>query len=69
MTARSGEWYSKLKQISNFDQTKSEAIQVDEINPLSKHEQAERIAHSFSATSNEYTEIKEDDIDIPLFNS
>merc|ERR1711884_525698 len=28
MTARSGQWYSKLKRISNLDQTKSETIQV-----------------------------------------
>ena len=30
MTARSGQWYSKLKRISNFDQTNSETIQVDQ---------------------------------------
>ena len=68
MTARSGQWYSKLKRISNFDQTKSETIQVDEISHLSEYEQAERIADSLSAISNEYTEIRKDDIDIPLFN-
>ena len=48
--------------------TKSETIQVDEINPLSENEQAECIADSFSAISNEYTEMRKDDIDIPLFN-
>ena len=68
MTARSGQWYSKLKRISNFDQTKSETIQVDEISHLSEYEQAERIADSFSVISNEYKEIRKDDIDIPLFS-
>ena len=69
MTARSGQWYSKLKRISNFDQIKSENIQVDEISHLSNKEQAEAIADSFAKISNEYEAIKKKDIKIPPFST
>ena len=36
--AKSGQWYSKLKRITNFDQAKVDAVQVDEINHLSDEE-------------------------------
>ena len=69
MTARSGQWYSKLKRISNFDQIKSENIQVDEISHLSNKEQAEAFGDSFAKISNEYEAIKKEDIKIPPFST
>ena len=65
MQAKSGQWYSKLKRITNFDQSKSEVTQVDEINHLSDQDQAEAIADSFSAISNEYQPVSREDIKIP----
>ena len=68
MDARSGQWYSKLKRISNFEQNKSENIQVDEISHMSNKDQAEAIADSFSAISNQYEEIQKENIKIPPFS-
>ena len=67
MTARDGQWYSKLKRISNYDQAKSEKVQVDEISHMTDKEQAEAIAESFSSRSNEYEPIKKEEIDSPPF--
>ena len=67
LTARSGQWYSKLKRITNFNQQKSDIVQVDEISHLPDQNQAEAIADSFSAISNEYDPVNTDDIKIPLF--
>ena len=61
MEAKSGQWYSKLKRITNFDQTKTDKLQVDEISHLSDKDQAEAIADSFSAISNEYEAIQPED--------
>ena len=68
ITARSGQWYSKLQKISNFNQEKTNVVQVDEISHLSDQEQAEAIADSFSEISNEYEHVKKDDIFIPPFS-
>ena len=59
-TARSGQWYSKLKRITNFNQQKSDIVQVDEISHLPDQNQAEAIADSFSAISNEYDPVNKD---------
>ena len=67
LTAKSAQWYSKLKKVTNYAQDKSENIQVDEISHLSDQDQAEAIADSFSAISNEYEAINKDDIKIPSF--
>ena len=67
MTAKDGQWYSKLKRISNYDQGKSEQLQVDEISHMNDQDQAEAIADSFSAISNEYDPVKKDEINIPEF--
>ena len=69
MTARNSQWYSKLKRISNYDQTKSEILQVDEISHLSDQEQAEAIADSFSAISNEYEPVNRSKIKVPSFSA
>ena len=62
LTAKSRQWYSKLKKITNYAQQKSENIHVDEISHLSEQSQAEAIADSFSAVSNEYEPINKDEI-------
>ena len=67
MTAKDGQWYSKLKRISNYDQGKSEQLQVDEISHMNEQDQAEAIADRFSAISNEYDPVKKDEINIPEF--
>ena len=67
LEAKSSQWYSKLKRITKYDKGKAEDIQIDEISHLSKQSQAEAIADSFSAVSNEYEQIKKDDIIIPPY--
>ena len=52
-----GQWYSKLKRMSNYDQLKTEQICVEEISEYSDLEQAEIIAENFSKISNEYDAI------------
>ena len=68
MTAKTSQWYSKLKRISNYDQTKSDILQVDEISHMSDQEQAEAIADSFCAISNEYEPVNRASIKIPTFS-
>ena len=65
--AKPGEWYSKLKRISRYDQGKSELLQVEEISHLSAQEQAERIADKQADISNSYQGVKLEDIQIPPF--
>ena len=67
LTARDGQWYSKLKRITNYDQGKSELLQVDEISHMADQDQTEAIADSFSSISNEYEPVKKDEIRIPPF--
>ena len=67
MTAKSGQWYSKLRRITNFDQEKGEVLQVDEINHLNDQDQAEAIADSFSSIRNEYDPVSREQITIPQF--
>ena len=60
-------WYSKLKRITNYDQEKTNLVQVEEINHMSDQEQAEAIADSFSNISNEYNPVDKNQILIPPF--
>ena len=53
MNAKSSQWYQKLKRITNFNQERSENVQVDEISHLSDEAQAEAIADSLSEISNQ----------------
>ena len=69
LTAKSSQWYQKLKRITNFNREKTENVQVDEICHLSDEDQAEAIADSLSSISNEYQETSKDDINIPPFSS
>jgi hypothetical protein len=56
-----------MKRITNFGREKSETLQVDEISHLPDQDQAEAIADSFSAISNEFKTVNKDDIKIPSF--
>ena len=67
--AKPGEWYSKLKRISRYDQGNSEYLQVEEINHLSDLEQAERIASKQAEISNSYRGVQLEDIPIPPFSA
>ena len=67
-TAKPGQWYKYLKQLTCHDQQKSESVSVDEISHLSDQQQSEMIADSFCAIQNQYDELKADDIHIPHFS-
>ena len=58
-------WYSILKRISNYDKDKHDELKFEEINHLTDKEQAEAIAENINKISQEYSEIKAEDIDIP----
>ena len=53
-----GQWYSKLKRMSSYDQLKSEEVEVEEIAHLSNQQQSELIADNFSLISNQYSPLK-----------
>ena len=63
-----GQWYSKLKRMSNHDQIKSEEVQVEEISHLTNQEQADIIADNFSRISNDYKPLESSDIDLESSN-
>ena len=67
-SAKSGEWYSKLKRMTRQDQSKSEETQVEEISHLSNQEQAELIADQLAEISNLYKGVEISDIVIPPFS-
>ena len=69
ITAKSSQWYSKLKRMLNYDQHKTEQIQVEEISQLSDKDQSEAIADAFSEISNQYEPIKRENITIPPFSN
>ena len=64
-----GQWYSKLKRISNLEITKENDIIVDELDGLNKTEQAEQIANAFSEISNQYQEINYNRLDFTKISS
>ena len=67
-TSKISQWYSKLKRLCSYDQKKSEPVIVESLTHLSSQEQAEAIADKFSKVSQEYEPLKNDDIEIPLFD-
>ena len=69
MTSSDRQWYSKLKRMTHFDQEIFEPVQVESIEALPDQIQAELIADSFSAISNEYNPIDRNKINIPPFSS
>ena len=66
-SAKSGEWYSHLKRMTRYDQSKSEIVQVEEISHLEDQEQAERIADQLAQISQTYKGVEGSDIVIPQF--
>ena len=66
--SNSGEWYSKLKRITRYDQHKSEVIHVEEICHLDDQEQAEMIADNQARISNTYKEVELSDVSIQPFD-
>ena len=67
--AKSGEWYSQLKRMTRYDQTKMEIVQVEEISSLDDQEQAERIADQLAQISQLYKGVERSDIVIPQFST
>ena len=61
-------WYNELKKLTSFDQHKAEQIIVEDIKHLTEKEQAEKIADKFSAVSQEYDKLMDEDIIIPMFD-
>ena len=57
-----GQWYSKLKRMTSYDNLKSEEVTVENICHLPDIEQAEIIADNFSRISNSYNPIDPDKI-------
>ena len=68
-SAKSGEWYSQLKRMTRYDQTKMETVQVEEISSLDDQEQAERIADQLAQISQLYKGVERSDIVIPQFST
>ena len=60
-TSNPGKWYSKLKRMSGQEKCKQENILVDELIGLSDQEQADCIADHYSAISNQYDQVKNED--------
>ena len=59
------QWYSQFKRLTN--KGKSDQVDVDEISHLPEAEQAEVIADHFSAVSQEYNHLQDEDIQVPRF--
>ena len=64
-TSNPGQWYSKIKRMSQLDPTKSNDIDVEELQNLPHPAQAEAIADSFAKIANLYDPLKTEDIEIP----
>ena len=62
------QWYSSLKRLSSYDQSKSEPLYIQQISHLSKEQQSEAIADKFSSIANLYQPIQPSDIKIPQFS-
>ena len=61
-----GQWYSKLKRMSNMDNTQNSDIIVEQLDGLSKQQQVEEIAEAFSTISNLYETVKYENL---IFNT
>ena len=57
-----GQWYSKLKRMTAYDQHKNEEIIVNEIRENTDQQQADIIADKFSSVSNIYDPIQKENI-------
>ena len=64
-TSNPGQWYSKIKRMSQLDPTKGKDVEVEELQNLSIPAQAEAIADNFDKIANLYDPLKKEDIEIP----
>ena len=64
-TSNPGQWYSKIKRMSQLDPTKLDHVSVDELNNLSDAAQAKAIAENFGKIANLYEPLKKENIQIP----
>ena len=62
------QWHRELKKLTSFDQHDSEDVIVESIKDLTSQEQAENIADKFAEISQEYDEIKPEEIEFPTFS-
>ena len=69
LVAKSSQWYSKLKRITNYEKREAEYVQVEEISQLSNNAQAEAIANNFSEISNQYLPLQRGQIETPFIPS
>ena len=60
-----GQWYSKVKRMSNTDPSKDDKLIVEKLMDLPSDQQAEIIADEFVKISNLYQPLKTEDIKIP----
>ena len=67
-TSNVSQWYSKLKRLCSYDQEKREPVVVESIKHLSNQDQAGVIADKFARVSQEYEPLKNEDVEIPLFD-
>ena len=61
-------WYSKIKRMTSYDQNKSSPVTIEEIEEYDDEKQANLIADKFSAISQEYSPLDQNQIQIPLFD-
>ena len=64
-TSNIGQWYSKVKRMSQVDPSREDKVQVQKLMDLPSESQAELIADGFSEISNLYKPLKAEDIQIP----
>ena len=69
LVAKSSQWYSKLKRMTNYEKRGAECIQVEQISQLSDDAQAEAIANNFSEISNQYQPLQRNKIETPFIPS
>ena len=62
------QWHREFKKLTRSDQHGSEEISIESIKEFTADEQAELIANSFAAISQEFDALKKDDIEVPTFS-
>ena len=64
-TSNISQWYSKIKRMSDVDQTKESYVEIQDMADMSNQEQVEEIADQFAQISNQYEPLRSDKIEIP----
>ena len=62
LSKNTSQWYTSLKQMTNFYQQKFQKLIIPDINHLSDEEQAIKFADKFSEIPNQYQQLKTEDI-------